>query len=221
MRKIQLKVKAVIFDMDGVITNTMPDHYRAWRMIFKEAGLAVTRQEIYRREGQPGLDTILEIARERGMRIRRKDARRILRRKEKLFSRIVRRRFIPGARRFLLTLKREGFALALVTGTSRDEAERILPAKLRNLFSAVVTGDEVKHGKPHPEPYLQALKRLRIGPRDAVVIENAPYGILSAKRAGLLCLALETSLPGQALKAADFVFSSFRELISKVFFQKI
>lgn len=207
--------------MDGVITNTMPDHYRAWRMIFQEAGLAVTRQEIYRREGQPGLDTILEISRERGMRIGKEESLRILRRKERLFSRIVRRRFIPGARRFLSSLKRRGFTLALVTGTSCGEVRRILPEKLWNLFDAVVTGDEVKRGKPHPEPYLQALKRLRIGQRDAVVIENAPFGILSAKRAGLLCLALETSLSREALKAAAFVFSSFRQLVGKVSFQKI
>jgi beta-phosphoglucomutase-like phosphatase (HAD superfamily) len=73
-------------------------------------------------------------------------------------------------------------------------------------------GDEVRHGKPHPEPYLRALKKMRIGSEDAIVIENAPFGIRSAKKAGLACIALETSLCRAYLKSADFIFSSYRDL---------
>jgi beta-phosphoglucomutase len=82
----------------------------------------------------------------------------------------------------------------------------------------IVTGNDVKHGKPHPEPYLTSLKNLKMKPSDAVVIENAPFGIRSAKEAGLRCLALETSLPREYLREADAVYSSIKDLQAAVLF---
>jgi beta-phosphoglucomutase len=103
-----------------------------------------------------------------------------------------------------------------VTGTSRHEVHRILPEPIYNLFDGVVTGNDVRRGKPHPEPYLLALKKVQLRPEEAMVIENAPFGIRSAKSAGLVCIALETSLPRRYLAKADFIFSSFRELRKKL-----
>lgn len=216
-----LKIKAVIFDMDGVITNTMPDHFRAWRKVLLiMSGISVTKRDIYLREGQPGSITLREIFREKGHAIGRAQAQEILQAKEKLFKKIVRRRFVPGARGFLRYLKNNGFTLGLVTGTARHEVERILPRPIMDLFSVVVTGCEVKKGKPHPEPYLMALKKLKIRSKEAVVIENAPFGIRSAKRARLRCLALETSLPRSFLKEADFISSTYADLRRAVCFIK-
>ena len=135
-----------------------------------------------------------------------------------LFKRIVKKRFVPGARPFLRLLENKEIELALVTGTARHEVMRILPKGLFSMFSVVVTGDEVKRGKPHPEPYNKAIKELGIKPKEAIVIENAPFGIYSAKRAGLKCLALETSLPKSYLKDADFIFKGFKELRKKLNF---
>jgi len=215
---LKLKIKAMIFDMDGVITDTMPYHFRAWRKIYADEGFRITKNEIYGREGQPGYVTIKEIAQKYRLSFSESKAREILDKKETLFNRIVHRRFIRSSRRFLHFSKKSGFVLALVTGTARHEVKRILPKELLGLFSVIITGDEVKKGKPHPEPYLLALKKLRMKPKDVVVFENAPFGIISAKRAGLRCLALETYLPETALKRADAVFSSFRELCRKVNF---
>lgn len=212
MRKIKLYVKAVIFDMDGVITDTMPYHFRAWKAIFKEAGLNVSECEIYLREGQPGIITIKEIFKQHGFSFNEARAGEFLLQKENLFKKIIRRRFIPGSRSFLHLLKHKGLRLALVTGTSSHEVRRILPKNLAGLFSVIVTGNDVKRGKPHPEPYLIALKKLGLRPKDVVVIENAPFGVYSAKRAKLTCLALATSLPKSYLKSADFIFSSFKAL---------
>lgn len=220
MKKLKFKVKAVIFDMDGVITNTMPDHYRAWKRVLSGVGLAVTKKEIYLREGQPGNITVREIFKERGFTYSEAQIKHILSSKEELFKKVVKQRFIPGARCFLRFLKKEGFLLGLVTGTACHEVERILPEYLRGLFSVVVTGCEVKKGKPDPEPYLKAMKKLRIKPREAVVVENAPFGILSAKRAGLKCVALETSLPRSYLKEADLISHSYADLRRRVCFER-
>ncbi len=218
MRKSHSKVKAVIFDMDGVITNTMPDHYKAWKKIFAENGVSVGRLDVYKREGQKGLSSVLEIFAERGKKMTRAKAKKILKQKEILFKKIVKTRFITGARGFVRKLRAEGFQLSLVTGTSRHEVREILPSHVFNLFDVIVTGSDVRHGKPHPEPYLKALKKLKLKARDAVVIENAPFGITSARRAGLKCFALATSLPKEYLKDAAKIFSSFRHMQSKVSF---
>ncbi len=212
MKKIEIKTEAVIFDMDGVITHTMPDHYRAWKQIFAEHGLKVSFLDVYKREGQTGISSVMELFEEKDVPLTKSQAARLVRDKEKLFKQIVRVRFIPGARTFLKELHRAGFRLALVTGTSRPELHRILPDALYDLFEDVVTGNDVTHGKPHPEPYRKALKALKISPRRAVVVENAPLGIESAKKAGLCCLAIETSLPREYLSQADYEFDSVKDL---------
>lgn len=215
---MRFNVKSVIFDMDGVITNTMPDHYRSWKTTFKEEGIRVTYEDIYKREGQPGLSSVMEIFTEHKKAFSKKEALKVLGKKEALFKKIVKTRFITGARTFLKHLHKKDIRLALVTGTSRHELRQILPASLRDLFSVTVTGNEVKHGKPHPEPYLKSLQKLKVKASQAVVIENAPFGIRSAKQAGLKCLALETSLPKQYLREADMIFSSIKELEEKASF---
>jgi beta-phosphoglucomutase len=204
--------------MDGVITNSMPEHFRAWRKIFSEEGILVSHLDVYAREGQPGKNTVRELFKTYGKPYTPAIAKAILEKKERLFKTIVKRRFIPGARRFLKGLADKGFTLALVTGTSKHEAKRILPGHIWGLFSVIITGDDVRRGKPFPEPFLKALKKLSLKPDKAIVIENAPFGIESAKRAGLKCIALATSLPKSYLKGADLVFPSFKELQKKVSF---
>lgn len=198
--------------MDGVITDTMPYHYQAWKIILKDYNIHASRFDIYTREGQPGIQAVYEIFDTYKQKISKTAAYRVLQEKESCFKKIVKQRFIRGSRTFLKQLSRKGMTLALVTGTARHETIKILPPRLLNMFSVVITGSDVKCGKPHPEPYLKALKRLDLTPDETIVIENAPFGIISAKKAGLKCIALETSLPKDYLKAADIIFSGYKEL---------
>lgn len=204
--------------MDGVITNSMPDHYHAWRTILHKENIQVTHLDIYSREGQPGISTIKELAQFYKKCFDVRKLKQILRDKENLFKKIVKQRFILGARSFLKELRKNKFMLGLVTGTSRHELHQILPDYLYNLFTVTITGNDVYYGKPHPEPYLKALKKLKIHPKEAVVIENAPFGIQSAKGAGLRCLAIETSLPKGYLKESDYIFESIEDLRNRVNF---
>ncbi|MDD2752455.1 MAG: HAD family phosphatase [Candidatus Omnitrophica bacterium] len=211
-KKAKLHFKAVIFDMDGVITNTMSYHFDAWLATLASVGIKVNCYDVYEREGQDGLSTIRELYKEHNRKFNLQDAKKLLAGKEELFKHSVKIKFIKGARPFLRYLKKRKVNLGLVTGTSRHEVVRIMPKDLLKLFEVTVTGDEVRKSKPNPEPFLKAIKRMKVGRKDAVVIENAPFGIQAAKRAGLFCIALETSLPAKYLRQADLICKSFREL---------
>jgi len=210
--KNHFPLHAVIFDMDGVITDTMPYHYRAWHKIFHEEGIPVTKYDVYQREGQKGITSVKELFAAYRKPFSLAKAHDVLDRKERLFKKIVHIRFVPGAKSFIKKLGRNHVALALVTGTSRHEVERILPENLLERFSVIVSGNDVRHGKPHPEPYRKAVKALGASRKSIVVIENAPFGIASAKAAGLKCWAVETSLPAKYLKKADASFRNFGAL---------
>jgi beta-phosphoglucomutase len=205
-------IKAVIFDMDGVITDTMPYHYRAWHKIFLNNGISVSKYDVYSREGQKGTESIREIFAHFGRKISTRTALSIIADKEALYKTIVRRRFIPGTRNLIKNLNRAGLRLGLVTGTARNEVEQTLPPAVLSRFEVVVTGSDVKNGKPSPEPYLKALKGLKISGAEAIVIENAPFGIRSAVSAGIDCYAVTTSLPRKYLKEANQIFDTIKNL---------
>jgi len=138
----------------------------------------------------------------------------LLREKERRFHQLARHvaidpRLVERLRRF----SRQGVPLALVTGTSAREVSRLVPRAIMRLFHAVVTGDRVRRGKPHPEPYRRAFQQLGVQPAQAVVVENAPYGIRAAHRAhAKLIIALASSLPTRFLQEAHVVANSVPRL---------
>ena len=93
------------------------------------------------------------------------------------------------------------------------EVKKILPKNIFAKFDTIVTADMLKRGKPHPLPYLTAAKNLKIAPAKCLVVENSPLGVLSAKNAGMFCVAVTTSLPKCYLKKADIVID-LKELVT-------
>lgn len=209
---------AVCFDLDGVLVRTMPLHARAWQEACRARGLRISRRAIYAWEGESGRATARTILRRHHRPATAEVIAELLRDKERRFFRLSRSvRVDPHLKRLLRRLRAVRVRLALVTGTSWNEVRRLLPRSVRATFHAIVTGDRVQHGKPHPEPYRTAFLRLRVVPRAAVVVENAPYGIRSARRAGAgLIVAIASSLPRSSLREADIVVSSTTALASRL-----
>ena len=206
--------EAVLFDMDGVITDSMPKHCRCWQKAFRDFfGISVPSLEIYRREGEKSDKSVREILALSGRSISDHELHEFLDHKASLFSGTGKIRFFKGMKTFLKKLHRIK-KTALVTGTQRREVLAHFDEKFLSVFDTLVTSTDVTHGKPHPEPYQKALTRLGVSPEKTLVVENAPYGIQSAKACGLKVIALPTSLPASELKAADFVLKSHEELFA-------
>lgn len=217
MKHLKIEPRAVILDMDGVIVDSMPWHFIAWYETLIPYGIRVGAFDVYAREGERWNKTLVDFLKIGRLKATRGLLRKIFRERERIFQRYFRQTIFPGAAEFIGCLKASGYRLALVTGTPLAEVRTILPAKIRQLFDVIVAGDQVKHGKPHPEPYLKAIRLLKgqmpdLKKKDCLVVENAPLGIRSAKAAGLYCAALTTSLPRPYLKQADLIIDDLAEL---------
>jgi beta-phosphoglucomutase len=203
---------AVIFDMDGVIIDSMPYHFIAWYEALRKAGVQVRCIDIYLKEGEKWEITLQELLKKEGISPARVDIRKIFDDRRKIFRKYFKRFIFNGAEEFIESLKTDGYRLALVTGTNQREMQRILPISLQRQFEVIVTGDQVPRGKPYPDPYHLAAQLLEIPPENCLVIENAPYGIQAAKSAGMRCIAITTSLPKEYLNKADIIVDRLTDI---------
>jgi beta-phosphoglucomutase len=206
------RLKGILFDMDGVLVDSMKYHDEAWRITLRGYGLEISKEEIYRREGQKGHHTARDLLIQAGHQADEEKIQKLIKEKEIHFKKTVKASLFPKALECVQKLYREGFSLAVVTGSFSAEVKNILPDEMLRCFGTSVTADRVQIGKPHPEPYLLALAELGISAQDALVIENAPFGIQAAKAAGAACIALATSLPEAHLQEADMVLPGLEDL---------
>lgn len=205
-----MSVEAVIFDMDGVLVDSMRYHVQAWQETFRPLGVNISSYEVYSREGEDWRKTTRDFLRMGGFRPSASLVNKVFKKRSRIFKEIFKPKIFKGTKTLLVLLKKKALKLGLVTATPQRNVNRMLPASIIGLFDVMVCGGDTKKGKPHPEPYRQALKKLRLKPKDVIVIENAPYGITSCKLAGIRCIAVASSLPRQYLKGADLIVGSLR-----------
>lgn len=211
-------LKAVLFDMDGVLFNSMPNHARAWYQSMKPFGLDISPEEAYLHEGRTGGDTINILAqRSWGREATEVEQQEIYKAKSELFASLPQAEPMPGVLQLLTKVKKDGFEVMVVTGSGQhtllDKLNRSFPGVFSPEF--MVTSFDVKHGKPDPEPYVIALKKAGINPWQALVVENAPLGINSSVAAKIFTIAVNTGpLPDKVLKeaGADLLFPSMLSL---------
>jgi beta-phosphoglucomutase len=210
------RYRAALFDMDGVITDTMPTHLKAWQEAFRPYGVDVEKMDVYVREGMQSKVMAREIAEEKGQGLSEGDLEKVVEAKGKIFDRIAggSARAYDGAAEMLKMLRNNGLKTALVTGSRSASARKVLQtAGVEGLFDIIVTGDDTEKGKPGPEPYLKAIEKCGVDRLNCIVVENAPLGIRSAKAAGVdYVIAVTTSLGADYLKEADDIMDSVAKL---------
>ena len=210
------RYRAVLFDMDGVVTDTMPIHLKAWQEAFRPYGITVEKMDIYLREGMQSRAMSLAIARDKGVQISEGDTGKLVAEKTRIFEEDAggNAKAYDGVPEMLRMLRNNGMRTALVTGSKASSVDRVLGAAgIRDLFDVIVTGDDTSRGKPDPDPYLKAIGKVGVNRLDCVVVENAPLGIRSAREAGVdYVIAVTSTLDASYLQEADDVMASAAEL---------
>ena len=201
-----LSLKAVLFDMDGVLFNSMPLHEASWRQVGELYHLPVTAREVYQNEGRTGASTIRLLARQAWGRTPTPDeVDAIYSEKCRLFSACPPPPPMPGAAALLAQVRRAGLSVYVVTGSGQHSLLNRLSGSFPGSFDAahVISSKDVTHGKPSPEPYERALLAADASPDEAIVVENAPLGVCSAVAAGIFTIAVNTGpLPDEDLYSA-------------------
>lgn len=217
---LRFELKAILFDMDGVLYDSMPAHADSWQETMEEFGYITTEPaEFYLHEGRLGKATINMISeRELGRSVTEEKAAEIYARKTALFRQYNSGETIPGAKQVLELVKERGLSPVLVTGSGQPSLLSRLSTHFPDTFTpeTMVTAFDVMNGKPHPEPFLQGLKKGGdLLPNQAIVIENAPLGIEAATRAGIFTIAVNTGPLSDAVlreAGASIVFDSMTSL---------
>ena len=212
-------IKALCFDFDGVLAETLPYHLAAWKKVFCEHGIDVDAMVVRLNEGAPAWKIGQAIALNAGVEFSEKELVEIAQRKNEMFRTANKAAVYEGVWDLIKWSKCRGLKLALVTGTAYDNLKAVLPESLLAAFDAIVKDGDTERGKPHPEPYLLAAKKLGLKPSECLVLENAPLGIRSAKAAGAFCVALMTTLPADRLDEADVVVRDHMAVLEK--FEKL
>lgn len=199
------EIRAVIWDMDGVLADTAPYHLSAWQETFRKRGVKFTADDFQYTFGRRNDSIISHIL---GQPATPEEIEAIAREKEATFRRMIGQNIkaLPGVVKLLQSLQEHGVKMAIASSTPMENIQLITATLgIADYFRAIVTGQDVTEGKPSPQSFLLAAKRLGVKPGDCVVIEDAVAGVTAAKRAGMACIAVTTTHPEESLGEADLI----------------
>ena len=218
IKEVLENIRGVFFDMDGVLYDSMGAHADAWSNAFSFFGIDFPPEKVYQNEGRTAQSTInLVFQQNEERKATDSEIEKIYSKKTELIEDYPDAIPFRSALALMERLKIQGVDIWVVTGSSQD---KFLEALLRDFggfvtSGRIITGRDVKHGKPHPEPYLKALQQSGWKSSEVVVIENAPLGIQSAKSAGIFTIAVNTGILANKVlweAGADIVIKDLNEL---------
>lgn len=194
-------MKAVIFDMDGTLVDSKRIHLEAWQEVFEKHGYVLDMKKIESFFGQLDYYVFSDFFREKG--IKDDPKRWCAERRDITVQKMKRAKLFPGAKQLLDCIPGD-VKLALGTSSSRAEMDAVFDNHgMKKYFDVIMCREDVKKHKPHPELYLKIAKRLKVNPKDCVVVEDSIAGVEAAKRAGMFCIAVLYSFPAGELQKAD------------------
>lgn len=210
--------KAVFFDMDGVLFDSMKNHSSSWVKALHQMGLPFSEHEAYMNEGRTGASTIDGVfIQTHNRKATENEKETIYKLKSKFFEACPKSVKMPYAIDLLKKVQSQLLEIYIVTGSGQATLLDSLESNFPGIFQKekMITAFNVKQGKPHPEPYLTALEKSGLQPWEVVVIENAPLGVESATLAGLFTIAINTGpLNPKVLSdsGASIVFNGMKDL---------
>jgi HAD superfamily hydrolase (TIGR01509 family) len=214
------KIRAVFFDQDGVLYNSMPYHATSWAWAMTKHGLPYTPEECYRNEGRTSTGVIQEYhERIFGTPATPELIEAIYADKSARFTEMTGGfpGIIPDVDKVLQWLHEQGIQCWVVTGSGQRNLINALNETFNHVFTGIISSFDVTKGKPDPEPYLKAWERSGFKKEECIVVENAPLGVRAAKAAGLFTIAVNTGpLPDSDLydEHADIVLPDMQALLA-------
>ena len=211
--------KAVLFDMDGVLYNSMGNHAKAWHQSMEENGYVMSEADAYRYEGMRGVETIQLIAWEqKHIRLSIEEAQRIYDRKSAIFASLGKVEKMSGVEELMRQMKADGMTLGVVTGSGQKPLLNRLKRDYCPLIDPeqIVTSFDVDHGKPAPDPYLKGIRKCGVHPWEAIIVENAPLGVRAGVAAQVFTIAVNTGpLPDEILteQGANLLFPDMHRFL--------
>ena len=212
--------KAVLFDMDGVLYDSMPLHAIAWQESMKKFGIHMTTADAYATEGARGIDTIrLFVKQQQDKDISLDEAQRMYDEKTRLFHAMPEAPIFDGVFSIMEKIQRSGMTVNVVTGSGqRPLIERLLHDFGQYLDEDhITTAYDVKRGQPYPDPYLTGLRKAgNLQPNEGIVVENAPLGVRAGVSAGIFTVAINSGpLPDASLldEGANVLYDTMRQLV--------
>ncbi|HZI20095.1 MAG TPA: HAD family phosphatase [Pyrinomonadaceae bacterium] len=207
--------RAVLWDVDGTLVDSSEYHWLSWREALAAESFPLTREQFAATFGQRNDEILRGYF---GAEYPEREVARVGGAKEEIYRRLVRERgieLLPGVRRWLDRLRRDGWLQALASSAPRANLEAITAALgVADYFSAVASAEDVTRGKPDPQVFLAAASRLGVEPSACVVVEDAPAGTEAARRAGMRSIGL---LSSHGALTADVVVGSLEELPDSAF----
>ena len=193
-------MKGIIFDLDGVLVDSMTAHYKAWKTTFEEiTSLQVDERSIYLLEGMRGKDLVEEIFKKYNYTDLSK-TQVVIRRKDEVFRSIMNLRPYDKVNDILQEIR---CLKGIVSGSAkRDVVSIVNQCFPKNIFEIILTGDDIAHGKPNPEGFKLFLQRANLNPLDVLVVENSPLGVEASNNARIKPIVVLNNSP---LSANDFV----------------
>ncbi len=206
------KVKAVIWDMDGIIADTSQYHHKGWQIVFRKRGTNYTEADFRRNTGKRSDTIIREVL---GEKIPQNEITEIIQEKDETFRQLMGQkvRIFPGVLKLIIALKEHGFKIAIASSAPMENIRLITQSlKIDNRFDAIISGWEVTKGKPDPQTFLLAAEKLRVEAEDCIVIEDAISGVTASKRAGMRCIAVTNTTSREELREADLIIDTLEEI---------
>lgn len=198
-------MKGIMFDMDGVLIDAMPYHAEAFRIAFVEkTNQEIDKRDVFLLEGMPSPELVKEIFKKINkseVQIEDSLVESISKRKGQIFKEIQKAKAFEGVTELIESLNCDDCLKAVVSGASKQEVESLLKENNLNDFDVLISGEDLEDGKPDPEPFQTALRKLNLKPSEAIIVENAPLGVESAIRAGVRYIVTLNNTP---LELADF-----------------
>ncbi len=199
-------IKGILFDMDGVLVDSESFISEAAKLMFREMGVTVTKEDFKPFTGMGENRYIGGVAEKYGIKIEIEKAKA---RTYEIYTEIVRNKLspLPGSHEFISICRNRGFRLALATSADKIKMEVNLKeiGLPVNSFNSIITGMDVARKKPFPDIYIKAAGSLGLNTEECLVVEDAVSGIEAGKAAGCRCLGLTTSFRAEALKGADWI----------------